>query len=94
MIKYGVNKKVCSARLEKILRNFCMRTPSDSPGVNIMNAEVYEDHVHMLIEKPSKMSVSSFMGYLKGKSGLMIYEQWGNEIQISQQRILAPRILC
>ena len=32
----------------------------------------------MLIEIPPKMSVSSFMGYLKGKSSLMIYERWGN----------------
>ena len=32
----------------------------------------------MLIEIPPKMSVSSFMGYLKGKSSLMIYEKWGN----------------
>ena len=47
-------------------------------GVNIINAEVCPDHVHMLIEIPPKMSVSSFMGYLKGKSSLMIYEKWGN----------------
>ena len=32
----------------------------------------------MLVEIPPKMSVSSFMGYLKGKSSLMIYEKWGN----------------
>ena len=62
-------------RLEigKILRQLC-----NWKGVNIINAEVCEDHVHMLIEIPPKMSVSSFMGYLKGKSSLMIYEQWGN----------------
>ena len=36
------------------------------------------DHVHMLLEIPPKMSVSSFMGYLKGKSSLMIFEKWGN----------------
>ena len=36
------------------------------------------DHVHMLLEIPPKMSVSSVMGYLKGKSSLMIYERWGN----------------
>lgn len=36
------------------------------------------DHVHMLIEIPPKMSVSGFMGYLKGKSSLMIYQKWGN----------------
>ena len=47
-------------------------------GVNILNAEVCPDHVHMLLEIPPKMSVSTFMGYLKGKSSLMIYEKWGN----------------
>ena len=47
-------------------------------GVNILEAEVCPDHVHMLIEIPPKYSVSQFMGYLKGKSSLMIYEKWGN----------------
>lgn len=41
------------------------------------NAEVCPDHVHMLLEIPPKMSISSFMGFLKGKSSLMIYEKWG-----------------
>ena len=36
------------------------------------------DHVHMLLEIPPKVSVSSFMGYLKGKSSLMIYEKYPN----------------
>ena len=36
------------------------------------------DHIHMLLEIPPKMSVSGFMGYLKGKSSLMIYEQFGD----------------
>ena len=57
----------------QILRQLC-----NWKGVNIINAEVCPDHVHMLIEIPPKMSVSSFMGYLKGKSSLMIYEKWGN----------------
>ena len=35
------------------------------------------DHVHMLVEIPPKISVSSFMGYLKGKSSTMLYEQFG-----------------
>jgi len=62
-------------RLEigQILRQLC-----NWKGVNIINAEVCPDHVHMLIEIPPKMSVSSFMGYLKGESSLMIYEKWGN----------------
>jgi REP element-mobilizing transposase RayT len=36
-----------------------------------------KDHVHMLVSIPSKMSVSSFMGYLKGKSALMIFDKHG-----------------
>ncbi len=47
-------------------------------GVNLLEAEVCPDHVHMLMEIPPKMSVSSFMGFLKGKSSLMIYEKYGN----------------
>ena len=62
-------------RLEigKILRELC-----NWKGVNIINAEVCPDHVHMLVEIPPKYSVSSFMGFLKGKSSMMIYEKWGN----------------
>ena len=56
-----------------ILRQLC-----EWKGVNILNAEVCPDHVHMLLEIPPKMSISTFMGYLKGKSSLMIYEKWGN----------------
>jgi putative transposase len=56
----------------KILRQLC-----EWKGVNIIEAEVCPDHVHMLVEIPPKMSVSSFMGYLKGKSATMSYEQFG-----------------
>ena len=56
----------------KILRQLC-----EWKGVNIIEAEVCPDHVHMLVEIPPKMSVSSFMGYLKGKSSTMMYEQFG-----------------
>ena len=61
------------AEIGAILRQLC-----EWKGINIINAEVCPDHVHMLIEIPPKMSVSGFMGYLKGKSSLMIYEKWGN----------------
>ena len=45
-------------------------------GVNIRKAEICPDYMHMLVEIPPKMSVSSFMGYLKGKSSTMPYEQF------------------
>ena len=46
--------------------------------MNIIEAEVCVDHVHMLVEIPPKYSVSGFVGYLKGKSSQMIYEKWAN----------------
>ena len=55
-----------------------LRTLCKWKGVNILEAEVCPDHVHMLVEIPPKYSVSQFMGYLKGKSSLMIFEKWGN----------------
>ena len=56
----------------KILRQLC-----EWKGVRIVEAEVCADHVHMLVEIPPKLSVSGFMGYLKGKSSTMLYEQFG-----------------
>ena len=56
----------------KILRQLC-----EWKGVNIIEAEICPDHVHMLVEIPPKLAVSSFMGYLKGKSSTMMYEQFG-----------------
>ena len=61
------------AEIGAILRQLCKWK-----GVNILEAEVCPDHLHMLVEIPPKYSVSQFMGYLKGKSSLMIYEKWGN----------------
>ena len=44
-------------------------------GVKIIEAEICPDHVHMLVEIPPSIAVSSFVGYLKGKSTLMIYDR-------------------
>lgn len=57
----------------KILRELC-----DWKGEKIVEAEVCPDHIHMLVEIPPKISVSSFMGYLKGKSSLMIFDRHAN----------------
>ena len=59
---YGKLKK----DIGKILRDLCARK-----GVEIIEAELCNDHVHMLVKIPPKMSISSFMGYLKGKSTLI-----------------------
>ena len=47
-------------------------------GVVIHEAEACPDHIHMLVSIPPKMSVSSFMGYLKGKSSLTIFDRHAN----------------
>ena len=47
-------------------------------GVEIIEGEVCPDHVHILVSIPPKMSVSVFMGYLKGKSATIIFQKWGN----------------
>ena len=47
-------------------------------GVTILEGEMAIDHVHILVEIPPKMSISGFMGYLKGKSSLIIYQKWGS----------------
>ena len=78
-------------RLEigQILRKLCERK-----GIAIHEAEVCPDHVHMLISAPPKFSVSGIMGYLKGKSSLMIYQKWGErETQVPEPRILVPGVL-
>ena len=61
------------AEIGKILRELCRWK-----GVTIIEAEVSPDHIHMLVEIPPKMSVSSFMGFLKGKSSLMIFDRHAN----------------
>lgn len=68
-IVYGQLK----ADIGKILRSLCERK-----GVNIISAECCPDYIHMLVEIPPHMSVSSFMGYLKSKSSLMIFDRHAN----------------
>ena len=47
-------------------------------GVKILEGHMMPDHVHLLVSIPPKLSVSSFMGYLKGKSALMMFDQHAN----------------
>ena len=61
------------AEIGKILRILCERK-----GVEIIEAEACPDHIHMLVSIPPKYSVSEFMGYLKGKSSLMIFDKFAN----------------
>ena len=57
----------------KILRKLC-----EQKNVEIIEAELCPDHIHMLVSIPPNMSVSSFVGYLKGKSSLMIFDRHAN----------------
>ena len=57
----------------KILRELCARKE-----VEIIEAEACPDHIHMLVSIPPKYSVSEIMGYLKGKSSLMIFDKFAN----------------
>ena len=57
----------------KILRELCERK-----GIDIIEAELCPDHIHMLVSIPPKYSVSEIMGYLKGKSSLMIFDRFAN----------------
>ena len=55
-----------------------LRTLCEWKKIKIVEAEVCPDHVHMLVAIPPKYSVSSFMGYLKGKSALMMFDRHAN----------------
>ena len=59
--------------IETYLRRLC-----DYNGVEIIEAQACPDHIHMLVKVLPKISVTSFMGYLKGKSSLMIFEEHAN----------------
>ena len=61
------------ADIGKMLRRLC-----EYKQVEILEAEACPDHIHMLVSIPPKYSVSQIMGYLKGKSSLMIFEKYAN----------------
>ena len=56
-----------------MLRQLC-----EYKGIEILEAEACPDHIHMLISVPPKYSIAQIMGYLKGKSSLMIFEKYAN----------------
>ncbi|MBO0477423.1 IS200/IS605 family transposase [Vagococcus sp. DIV0080] len=68
-IIYGKYKQ----SIGEILRLLCERK-----GVEIIETNACKDHVHMLVSIPPKLSVSGFIGYLKGKSSLMIFDRHAN----------------
>ena len=68
-IIYGELRK----EIGEILRELCARK-----GIEIIEAEACPDHIHMLVRIPPKYSVSEIMGYLKGKSSLIIFDRHAN----------------
>ena len=56
--------------IQQIIRDLCKWK-----GVNIIEGHMMPDHIHLLVSIPPKMSVSQFMGYLKGKSAMMIFDR-------------------
>ena len=66
---YGTLKR----KIEMILSELCRRKE-----VEVINEEACPDHIHMFVKTPPKMSISSFMGYLKGKNSLMIFKEHAN----------------
>ena len=75
--KQNIGRKEIYGKLRsdigKILRTLC-----EYKEVEIIEAHAMKDHIHMLVMIPPKLAVSSFMGYLKGKSSLMIFERHAN----------------
>ena len=71
-IRKGIYGKY-RVEIGKMIRILCQRK-----GINIVEAELCPDHIHMLVEIPPKYSVSQIVGYLKGKSSLMIFDKFAN----------------
>jgi len=83
MCKYHIvftpkyRRKAIYGELRKDIREY-IRTLCKYKGVEIIEGHMMMDHVHLLLSIPPKMSVSSLMGYLKGKSALMIFDNHAN----------------
>ena len=83
---YGTLKK----DIGEILRKLC-----EQKGVGIIEAEACIDHIHMLVSIPLYISVAQFMGYLKGKSGLKIFDRHANlKYKYGSRNFLVQRLLC
>ena len=83
MCKYHIvfipkfRRKVIYNKLRKDIQEY-IKDLCKWKGIDIIEGHMMPEHVHLLLEIPPKMSVSYFMGYLKGKSSLMIFEKHTN----------------
>ncbi len=71
-------RKIIYGKYKVAIGKIIRRIVERMDGVEIIEANACEDHIHMLVTIPPKMSVSKFMGILKGKSSLMIFDQFAN----------------
>lgn len=73
--KYRRKAIYCQYRksLQDIIRDLCKWK-----GVKIIEGHMMVDHIHLLLSIPPKLSISSFMGYLKGKSSMMMFDKHTN----------------
>ena len=78
------------ADIGQILRKLC-----EQKGVEIIEANACPDHIHMMVSIPPKLSVAEFMGYLKGKSAMMLPDRYANlKYKFGNRHFLVNRILC
>ena len=80
-VSYSICAKVSSKSIfdekRKEIREI-LRTLCKWKGVEVIEGEICPDHIHILVSIAPKISVSGFMGYLKGKSSLIIFQKYGN----------------
>ena len=97
-ISYSFRTKVSQERniryikkdIREILRKLC-----EQKGVEIIEAEACIDHMHMLVSIPPYISAAQFMGYLKGKSSLLIFDRHANlKYKYGSRNFLVQRLLC
>lgn len=83
MCKYHIvftpkyRRKIIYNKLKKDIRDI-IRDLCKWKGVEIIEGSAMPDHIHLLVSIPPKLSISSFMGYLKGKSAMMIFDRHSN----------------
>ena len=70
-------RQIIYGKIKKDIGNI-LRTLCERKGIEIIEAEACPDHIHMLIAVPPKYSIAYVMGYLKGKSALMIFDRYAN----------------
>ena len=70
-------RQIIYGKIKKDIGNI-LRTLCERKGIEILEAEACPDHIHMLIAVPPKYSIAYVMGYLKGKSALMIFDRYAN----------------